>query len=170
MDHFDGQYPEVNIIGTCNHCNKTDVLVCLSLSPPPLTLFLLPLSTSLSLSPPLLSHPILLFFFLLLQPRVTFQCHSCEEGNQAILRQIRDNVYDIPCMKCSLRQLAHYTHTHTLLTPYILILLFPPHSLNLFILCNFILLSCSFSVLSLFLFLSRSTYNPLSPSSTSGRL
>lgn len=27
VDHFDGEYPKELIIGTCNHCKKTDVLV-----------------------------------------------------------------------------------------------------------------------------------------------
>ncbi|CAI8008617.1 hypothetical protein GBAR_LOCUS5891 [Geodia barretti] len=37
-------------------------------------------------------------------PNISFQCVACEERDQAILRQIRDNIHDIPCMKCSLRQ------------------------------------------------------------------
>jgi hypothetical protein len=37
-------------------------------------------------------------------PNISFQCVACDERDQAILRQIRDNIHDIPCMKCSLRQ------------------------------------------------------------------
>jgi hypothetical protein len=37
------------------------------------------------------------------QPSISFQCVSCESGDKAILRQIRDNIHNIPCMKCGLR-------------------------------------------------------------------
>ena len=55
VDHFDGEYPKERIIGTCNMCKKTDVLVgrvCphLLYSPP------LSLSPSLPLSPTSVSN------------------------------------------------------------------------------------------------------------------
>ena len=85
VDHFDGQYPKDRIIGTCNICRKTDVLVG-GVCP---HLLYSPLSPS--------------------QPNISFQCVACDERDQAILRQIRDNIHDIPCMKCSLRQLVILT-------------------------------------------------------------
>jgi hypothetical protein len=37
-------------------------------------------------------------------PNVCFECASCDARDMAILRQIRDNIHDIPCMKCTLRK------------------------------------------------------------------
>ncbi len=42
-----------------------------------------------------------------LQARVEFECTSCLPGNPdkvAPLRQIRDNLHELPCMKCGLKR------------------------------------------------------------------
>ena len=86
IDHFDADYPPEKMVGTCNACNKENIQVTHTNA----TFSLL---TSL---PPSLS--------LSLQPNISFQCVSCDTRDMAILRQIRDNIHDIPCMKCTLRK------------------------------------------------------------------